>query len=325
VRLVHNAMRTKISLFSLSCLILLTVICSFDLDAAQAVSLVGEKTLVLYDADSGSIPDSSLIGFTAFPPDGASRGFEDGGTVLDTTLAGTDTYAGWVAGAATTDGFPILDSGLGFQVNFTLQIESEIHESNNRSGFSILLLDQNAKGIEMSFWQNEIWVQNDDSTGGLFTHGEGIVFATTAGVIEYELRFSGDQYTLTANAQPLLSGSLRDYSPFEGFPDPYETPNFMFLGDDTTSAQARIRLRFLSVTGTEPVLPTSTVTSASTNLPQPTGTAPALPSTTPFPTPVSANPVVDLCPSGWLLTVVMIGHVTIIAKSRRTKNNSFLR
>lgn len=314
MRVVHKAIRTKIFLSSLSCLILLTVICSFDLDAIQAVSLVGEKTLILYDADSGSIPDSSMIGFTAFPPEGASRGFEDGSTVLDTTLAGTDTYAGWVASVATTNGFPILDSAIGFQVKFTLQIDSEIHESNNRSGFSILLLDQNAKGIEMSFWQNEIWVQNDDRTGGLFTHGEGIVFGTTAGMIEYELRFSGDQYILTANSQPLLTGLLRDYNPFEGFPDPYETPNFIFLGDDTTSAQSRIRLRFLSVTGTEPILPTSAVTGTNTNLPQATVTVPAFPSATLFPTPVPANPMVDLCPSGWLVMVVMTGNILIINK-----------
>lgn len=307
-------MRNKFLLVSLSFLILLTVICSPDLAAVRAASIAGEKTLILYDADSGIIPDASMLGFTAFPPDGASRGFEDGSTVLDTTLAGTDTYAGWVASAATTDGFPILDSGMGFQVNFTLQIDSEIHESNNRSGFSILLLDQNAKGIEMSFWQNEIWVQNDDSTGGLFTHGEGIVFATTSGMIEYALRFSGDQYTLTANSQPLLTGPLRNYGPFEGFPDPYETPNFMFLGDDTTSAQARIRLRFLSVTGTEPVLPTSAVTGTSTSLPQATVTVPAFPSATPFPTPVPANPMVDLCPSGWLVMVVMTGNILIINK-----------
>ena len=316
-------MRNKVLLVGLSFLILLNVVCSFDLGSVQAASFVGEKTLVLYDADSGSIPDSSMIGFTAFPPDGASMRYEDGSTVLDTSGAGTDTYAGWVAGAATTAGFPILDSNTGFQVNFTLQMDSELHESNHRSGFSVILLDQDARGIELSFWQNEIWVQNDNSTGGLFTHGEGVAFATTSGMLEYELRFSGDQYTLTANSQPLLSGPLRDYSAFEGFPDPYETSNFLFLGDDTTSAQARIRLRFLSVTGTEPVIPTSAVTS--TALPQPTGTSAALPSATPFPTPSSANPAIDLCPSGWLIPVVMVGNILMIRKVRRTKNKSFLR
>lgn len=312
-------MRNKVLLVGLSCLILLNVLCSFDLGSVQAASFVGEKTLVLYDADSGSIPDSSMIGFTAFPPDGASIRYEDGSTVLDTTLAGTDTYAGWLAGTATTTGFPILDSSIGFRVNFTLQVDSELHESNHRSGFSIILLDQNARGIEMGIWQHEIWVQNDDISGGLFTHGEGVAFATTSGMLEYEIYSSGDQYTLIANSQPLLSGPLRDYSAFEGFPDPYETSNFLFLGDDTTSAQARIRLRFLSVTGTEPVLPTSAVTS--TVLLQPTVPSPAFPTDTAFPTPVPANPTVDLCPSGWLLMVVMIGSILTINKIKLPSRN----
>lgn len=317
-------MRTKVLRIGLHFLILLTVINSFDLNAAQAASFAGEKTLVLYDADSGSIPDPSRIGFTAFPPEGASTRYEDGSTVFDTTLAGTDTYAGWVASTAATNGFPILDSSIGFQVNFTLQIDSEIHESNNRSGFSIILLDQNAKGIEMSFWQNEIWTQNDDATGGLFTHGESVAYDTSAALVEYQLTMIEDTYTLSGNSQLILSGSVRDYSAFDRFPDPYETPNFLFLGDDTTSAQGRIRLRFLSVTGTEPVLPTSAFTSTSTNLPQPIVTAPDLPSATPFPTPSSANPAINLCPSGWLLTVVMIGNVLMIVKVRRTKKKSFL-
>lgn len=315
--MVHKELRSKSPLIGFSFLLLLGVMGSFA--PAQAASFVDQTTLVLYDAASGSIPDSSMIGFTAFPPDGASRTYEDGSTVFDTTLAGTDTYAGWVAGAATSAGFPILDSSVGFQVNFTLQMESETHNSSHRSGFSLIVLDQNAKGFEMSFWQDEVWVQNDSSTGGLFTHGEGALFVTTSQMVDYELRISADQYTLTANSQPLLTGPLRDYSTFEGFPDPYETPNFLFLGDDTTSAQSRVRLRFLSVTGTQPVLPTSAATS--TGLPQPTSTASTLPGATPFPTPVSANPAIDLCPSGWLLAVAVAGNILVIRKTKRISRN----
>jgi len=40
----------------------------------------------------------------------------------------------------------------------------------------------------------------------------------------------------------LLNGPLRDYSAFSGPIDPYETPDFLFLGDDTTSAQAGVQI-----------------------------------------------------------------------------------
>ena len=311
----------SIFLIGLTFLSLVSVFGAYDSPVVQAAPLLEEKTLVLYDASSGDIPSSSLIGFTAFPPDGAAVQFENEAAVLDTTISGTDTYAGWVASAATTDGFPILDSSAGVRVNFTLQVEQETHQSDHRSGFSLIVLDSSARGIEMSFWQDEIWVQHDDLTGALFTRGESIAFATTE-MLDYELRFSGDQYTLTMNSQPLLSGPLRDYSNFDRFPDPYETPNFLFLGDDTTSAQARARLRFLSVTGTEPIAPTSAVTGTSTSLPLPTITSTPIPSATPIPSPIPANPVSNLCPSGWLLAVLMVGNVAVIKLVRRTSKRS---
>lgn len=316
-------MRRKIFFIGLAFLMLFTVLWSHNFQTVQAVSLQNEKTLVLYDASSGNIPDSSLIGFTAFPPDGASLQFENDSSVFDTTISGSDTYAGWVAGAATTDGFPILDSTAGFRVNFALQVERESHDSAHRSGFSVIILDSNARGIEMSFWPNEIWVQHDDTTGGLFTHGEGVSFATTE-MLEYEVRFSGDQYALTANSQPLLAGPLRDYSAFDRFPDPYETPNFLFLGDDTTSAETRARLRFLSVTGTQLIAPTSVMTVTSTNLPLPTLTATSFLTSTTIPSPTQApvNPTGSLCPSGWLLAVVMAGNVALVKSvQRRSKRN----
>lgn len=81
----------------------------------------------------------------------------------------------------------------------------------------------------------------------------------TTSLANYQITISADTYTLSANGTSILTGPLRDYSSFEGFPDPYQTPNFLFIGDNTTSAQARIRLGYVSVTGTEstPSAPTS--------------------------------------------------------------------
>ena len=268
------------------------------------------KTLVLYDAASGAIPSSSLMGFTDFPPGTSPLTYIDGATVLDTTQSGKDTFAGWVASQATTPGFPILDSITGIQVNFTLQVEKESHANPNRAGFSVIILDQDAKGIELAFWENEIWAQGDDRTGGLFKHGEHITFPTTAALTDYQVTFVEDTYTLIASGKTLLTGPLRDYSKFDGFPDPYETPNFLFLGDDTTSSQARVRLGFVSVTGTEPVQPTAEITNTSTSIPMPTATLTPLPTSTLVPsltaTPTSRRKPFALCSSGWLILPMML-------------------
>lgn len=241
-----------------------SALCSLNLKRASATSAVGGKTLVLYDANAGAIPAAPLMNFTDFPPGAAPPTYANGVTVVDTTTSGNSTYAGWISNVTTTPGFPILDRTTGFQVDFILRVESESHANNNRAGSSIILLSDDRRGIELAFWENEIWAQNDDETGGLFKHGEGTTFATTAGLINYQMIVVNDTYTLTANTEPILTGPLRDYSKFEGFPDPYETPNFLFLGDDTTSAQARIRLRFVSVTGTERPTPTTRSSSNST-------------------------------------------------------------
>jgi len=46
---------------------------------------------------------------------------------------------------------------------------------------------------------------------------------------------------------PDQQGKLRDYTAFEGPVNPYRTPNVIFLGDNTTSAQARIKLAYVAV------------------------------------------------------------------------------
>ncbi len=296
-------------------LITASVESSADLKIVRAAPLAQMSTLVLYDAASGAIP-TALIAFTDFPPGGATPTYAEGVTTLDTTSMGSDTYAGWAASGATTAGFPILDRTEGFALDFTLQVEAESHDSNHRAGFSVIILTQDARGVELAFWENEIWAQSDDSTGELFRRGEGIAFNTTAGLTEYQVTIAGDTYTLSANAQPILSGPLRDYSAFDGFPDPYETPNFLFFGDDTTSAQARVRLSFIAVTGKQPVLPTPTTIATTTIAPLPTSSFTPPPGPTPFPSPTPTTAPGGLCPSGWILLAVMIPMGIVVKKNR---------
>ncbi|HET9906459.1 MAG TPA: hypothetical protein VFQ23_07455 [Anaerolineales bacterium] len=290
---------------------------SLNLQPASATSQVNSKTLVLYEAASGSIPTSPLLSFTDFPFGVAAPIYENQLTILDTTAAGNETYAGWVSTAESITGFPWLDRAAGFQVNFSVGVERESHANNQRSGFNVILLGNDAKGLELAFWTNEIWVQNDNLTGGLFTHGEGVNIDTT-NFTDYQITMSADTYTLSANGTPILSGPVRDYSSFEGFPDPYQTPNFLFMGDNTTSAQARTHLGYVSITGTDPMPVTTTPTV--TPVPVTASPVPLTPTTIPpaaTPTPTGGG--WQSCPP----LALAFAFSAIWIKSNRVKRDRF--
>ena len=292
-------MKLKIILPVLAACLLLTLLRTpSKIKPARANTALGGTTLELYDASSGTIPQTPLMNFLDFPTGSAPPSFQGGATVLDTTALNS-IYAGWFSEGTTTPGFPILDRANGFQVDVTVQIESETHANNDRAGYSIIVLGSDAKGIELAFWENEIWAQNDTATGGLFTHGEGAVITTTTGLTGYQVIILGDIYTLTANTTPILTGPVRDYTDFAGFPDPYETPNLLFMGDDTSSARARIRLTHVSITGTG--LPTST----------PTSTLPPTPTNTPIPPTITPTLPPDITPTP-TATPVEFNHFTYL-------------
>ena len=306
-----NMNKTRVFPLLGSFLVFATAFVALNPGNGVGASQLGGKTLVLYDGSAGATPESPLMGFTDFPPGAAQPAYAEGVTLLDTTVLGEDTYAGWVSSGSSTPGFPILDRTAGFQVNVTLQLERESHSNNNRAGFSIIVLADDARGVELGFWENEIWAQSDGMTGGLFRRAEGIAFAANAGLADYQITIVGDTYTLAAGGLPILTGPVRDYSAFDEFPDPYETPNFLFLGDDTTSAEARVRLSSVSVTGSEPATPTVAATVTSTSSPLPTLTTTPSPSPTPLP-PQTATPSgggFALCPSGWLVFLMAAGTV----------------
>ncbi len=119
--------------------------------------------------------------------------------------------------------------------DLSAKINSETHARNDRAGFSVIALSSDQVGLELGFWADKIWAQNDSP---LFTHGEEASFDTTTQHM-YDLAILGGQYKLLADNAAILTGSLRNYS---GSGPPYSTPNFLFLGDDTTSASASVSL-----------------------------------------------------------------------------------
>jgi hypothetical protein len=214
---------------------------------------VGASAATLYDGALASLPSAqgwSYLTDPLPPPFGAgvlaTRSLAGGGAVLDTTPRQSDS-AGYFSLAGDRPALPVLDRTAGFTLGFSLQIQDENHAVSNRAGFSVLVVTDDLKALELAFWENQVWAYADGATGGLFAHGETGFLDTTVAAIDYTLDIQGNGYHLAANGTPLLSGTLRDYTAFSGFPDPYETPNLIFMGDDTSSAAARSLLTRVSL------------------------------------------------------------------------------
>jgi hypothetical protein len=142
-------------------------------------------------------------------------------------------------GIRKNNAFPVLDREAGFELAFTARLFSEQHSSANRAGFSVILLGSDSRGIELGFWQDEIWAQTS-----AFSHGAGYELDTTL-ERDYRLRILGDQYFLSEGGSPILSGQLQSY----GAPAvPYQLPNYLFLGDNTGSAGASVALGAIGLT-----------------------------------------------------------------------------
>ncbi len=167
----------------------------------------------------------------------ATQTEQTSGVRLVTDLAASAGYSNYTPLAALKNGtFPSLNRTNGFELNFNLAVSSENHSSNDRAGFSVSLIGSDVRGIELGFWGNQIWAQESSP---LFTHGETINFDTSV-QRDYRLRVQDNSYALFSGGNQLLSGSIRNYTAF-GAP-PYILPNFVFLGDNTTSAGADITL-----------------------------------------------------------------------------------
>lgn len=215
--------------------------------------------VVLYDGalDTG-LPDTQGLLLLSRAAAGttlaATQVFTTGVTVLRTS-AQTSDMAGYFPKPGLVAG---LDRAAGFTLRFTVHVTDEEHGASDkngdgvgdRAGFSVIALASDRRGIELGFWRDQVWAQADGpaepppNSNTLFTHAEGAPFDTGAGLVAYDLRIAGDAYALSHAGTPILSGPLRDYSVF-GWP--YNVPDFVFLGDDTSTASATVRLAFVSV------------------------------------------------------------------------------
>ena len=175
------------------------------------------------------------------------------GTLLNSTAVMADFagYSNYSRTAATlvNSTFPSLNRSVGFSLDFRLRVISETHlaTTTNRAGFSVTLLDQGPtpQGIELGFWTNSIFSQGGGPTP-FRSVGQRLDGVNTTLATNYSLRMLDQTYYLLANNRLILSGAVQDYSQAPADPRlpyrPYSTPNFLFLGDNTSSASANVEL-----------------------------------------------------------------------------------
>ena len=225
---------------------------------ARGQSVQPAASVQLYDAALNSTPDQQGLLFVTYPFSGAaaSQTLVAGATLLDSTPAMSE-FAGYTGRAML---MPALERGIGFSVFVRARVLQEQHTSTDRNGdgiadragFSVTVLSSDLNGIELGFWQDQVWAQADDRDAdrNLFTHAESAAFDTTAADVSYEIRVKDDSYTLLADGVTLLNGPLRNYSSFSAppFSQIYKTPNFLFLGDNSGNGSARARIVAVSLT-----------------------------------------------------------------------------
>jgi hypothetical protein len=190
----------------------------------------------LYDAGSGTLPEAQGWSYFALGS-GITKSLSGNSVLLDTSTQ-SGNQAGWSRVAV-----PPLDRSQGFTLLFSAQLNTETHNNGNRAGFSLIVLGADTNGIELAFWTNTVFAQGGPP--GLFVHAEDVAFTTSGSFVDYALTLGASNYVLRANGTPVLSGPVRDYTSFGGIINPYRTPNFIFFGDNTTSAAASVNVRRL--------------------------------------------------------------------------------
>lgn len=218
-------------------------ICSIVVIGA-VVCCAGSQAAVLYDGSTGQTPGQQ--GWLFQSGVSASQSNSSTFTTFDSTNPIAD-QAGYTN--IFHPSMPELNRADGFILRFNIRVVSESHIDPHRAGFSVIAISEDLKGVELSFWGDEVWTQQDTP---LFERNpaESVSFDTTAAIVQYELSVLGDNYTLSAPGMPDLTGMLKDYTAFDhvaaGLPiDPYEIPSHLFFGDDTTSAEAAVELSFI--------------------------------------------------------------------------------
>lgn len=215
-----------------------------------------EDRPVLFNAgDQRSVQEQGWLYF-ANPESGAAvLTNQPSAAVLDTTADSAiraGMFSGDPFGVFRHPRLPELDAEEGFVIRSIVKLETERHLKDNRSGAVILVADKNLNAVEVGLWVDSAWVQ-PDSGNPLF---EGAVMNEVrldfSDWVSFDIFVSGDRFALLANERVLVKGDLKDYS--SAGPEVYRIPSFLFLGDNTSSASARLHIAQVEVWDTDSYL-----------------------------------------------------------------------
>jgi hypothetical protein len=231
--------------------------------ALGCLQSAGAATQVLYDATQAAAPGGTGWLSGVFTGGASQVESAEGNTVTSLVaspldLSGRGGYSNTFAlGGLVNSAFPVLNSANGVRFDFGFRLAQEGHSLNsNRAGFSVILLDSNKHGIELGFQSNRIFAQQDGAN--LFTAGESNTAdaSRTGTLAAWSLTLGSSGYTLAQGGKVILSGTLRDYTtaPFPASLA-YNNANYLFVGDNTTSAGGVFTISYLAITTPVPELP----------------------------------------------------------------------
>jgi hypothetical protein len=193
-------------------------------------------------------------GWLTYFATGGSQTASAGNPVTVDTTAANGLNAGYLnrsialfptpgLGGFINPAFPLLDRQAGFNLDFTLRMNSEASTRPERAGFSVLVITSDKQGIELGFHTSSIFAQDRDFTDtGLAARSAALDTTLSR---DYRLSILGNGYQLSSAGSLILGGSLVDYfnttnsSPLAFV---YGQQDFLFMGDNTTSANASFTL-----------------------------------------------------------------------------------
>jgi hypothetical protein len=242
------------------------IIASGSIDRASAA------TIVLYDGATFSGTPNTAPGtyltFNSFdlrnpsnPP--GTQTASGGKTTLDISSR-ESLYGGYsnynLRNTLENLAFPVLDSNAGYTLSFRIKINSQTNTGDNgpnRAGFSVTVLDNDKKGIELGFRNNDIFAQNSNFSAIDLAEQKTSFGSTLSTFSTYNLKVLGNSYTLSNGGSDLFSGLLRSYaiSPSNPLTVVYGNPNFLFFGDNTTSAGASVDIQNITLTTNSTAVP----------------------------------------------------------------------
>jgi hypothetical protein len=252
--------------------------------ASGSFDRVSAVTTTLYDGASGVTPNlyNSPNRLNFLRRGGGSQSAGSGVTNLntfDTLNLPIDpelTYAGYAnynsnnnSTAFTTlvnPQFPVLDRNIGYTLSFTMRVNSQTNNGTNgkfRAGFSAIVLGSDNTGIEIGFrnpnTKNGVNIPDifsqDNATFDRLGEQNSNIGTILSDLTTYDLNIFGNTYTLKTGGNTLLTGALRNYTAAQGVSNSYTNPNFIFFGDDTTSAGANVDIQNITLTTNSTAVP----------------------------------------------------------------------